>query len=87
MVTRRRSLAGLLVGAGVGYLAWAIASNLENWQFYTIRRWVTGKSAMSEIVEHPADLWIGLFLLALFILLGAISGLAVARLWHSPKQL
>jgi len=37
-------------GAAVGYLFLTVAANLEDWQFYTLRWVVTGRSAMSEIV-------------------------------------
>src|SRR5262249_50230051 len=55
------------VGSCIGYTACATAANLEDFQFYTIRSWATGKEAMSEIVEHPADRWIIIGLVSLFV--------------------
>jgi hypothetical protein len=48
-------LFAVVVGGWAGYFAATIAANLEDIQFYAIRRWVTGKSVLMEIVYHPAD--------------------------------
>jgi hypothetical protein len=66
------------VGGATGYLCLTILANLEDWQFYTLRSLVTGKSAMYEIVDHPADAWVVPVLLVLFIFTGAASGVLVA---------
>jgi hypothetical protein len=66
-------------GAFVGYIALTIFANLEAWQFYTIRRTLTGETAMSRIVAHPADRWIILGLFVSFVFGGAFSGFWVAR--------
>jgi hypothetical protein len=63
-----------------------IAANLENWQFYSIRTFVTGKSVMSEIVIHPADRWVVPVLLVVFISLGSALGILIAR-WFRPAAL
>jgi len=52
---------------------------MEAWQFYTIRSTLTGETAMSRIVAHPADRWIVLGLFTSFVFGGAFAGFWVAR--------
>jgi hypothetical protein len=66
-------------GAFVGYACLTILANLEDWQFYTIRSFVTGETAMSEITQHPADRWVMHGLVFGFILGGAAVGFWLAR--------
>jgi len=66
-------------GALVGYVSLVIFANLESWQFYTIRSAITGESAMSRIIAHPADPWIKLGLFAAFIGGGFAAGIWLAR--------
>ena len=79
-----RYVVSALVGALGGYLACNIAANLEEFQFYAVRRWATGKSAMADIVHHPADAWIIPAIAALFILSGAVLGV-FARCWYRSQ--
>ena len=67
-----------LTGACIGYLLWTTAANIEDFEFYAIRRWVSNKSVMSEIVLHPADKWIGIGLAGILILGGATIGMLIA---------
>jgi hypothetical protein len=67
-------------GAFAGYAALTILANLEPWDFYTIRSALTGETAMSRIIEHPADRWIILGLFISFIFGGAFAGFWIARL-------
>lgn len=69
-----------LMGAFHGYVVWVIASNSEDWAFYTIRSAVTGKKAMSEICDHPADVWVWYALFWLPVILGAVIGLLASGL-------
>lgn len=66
-------------GAFVGYVFLMVLANLEDWQFYTIRSFVTGETAMSKITEHPADRWVMLGLVFSFVLGGAVVGFCFAR--------
>ena len=68
-----------LAGAAVGYLGLFILANVEDWQYYTIRSLATGKTVMSEIVEHPADRWVAPVLFATFISIGSALGILTAR--------
>src|SRR5262249_14675971 len=70
---------GILIGTCGGYLAFVLAYNLEDWPFYRLRSWVTGKTAIAEIIEQPADDWITLVLLLLLILSGVTIGIFIAR--------
>jgi hypothetical protein len=70
-------------GAAVGIVCYIIAGNLEDWPFYAIRSRITGSSAMSQIVEHPADAWVTRLLLVAFVSLGASLGVLIARLGKS----
>jgi hypothetical protein len=72
-----------IAGAAVGYFCLAIAANAEDWQFYTLRSYITGRTAMSEIVHHPTDRWVMAVLLAVSILGGAVAGVLAAR-WFEP---
>ena len=83
MYSRIRYILAALAGAAAGYACMTIAANLEDWQFYTIRSLVIGRSAMSEIVAHPADKWIVPVLLVVFVSLGATLGVCLARLGKS----
>jgi hypothetical protein len=74
----RYVLAGL-AGAVAGYMGLTVWANLERWQFYSVRSLVTGRSAMSEIVAHPADRWVVIALFAAFIGGGAAVGILAAR--------
>lgn len=76
-----------LVGEAVGYLCLFILANAEDWQYYTIRSFVTGKTAMSDIIMHPADRWIAPILFVTFIFSGSILGILTAikrRRTNSP---
>ena len=66
-------------GAFVGYVLLTILANMEDWQFYTIRSTITGETAMSQIVQHPADRWISLSLFIIFVFGGAFAGFWIAR--------
>jgi hypothetical protein len=66
-------------GAFLGYVCLTIFANLEGWQFYTIRSLVTGETAMSRIIEHPADRWVVRSLFFVFVLGGAFVGMWLAR--------
>ena len=66
-------------GALLGYVTWAILASLENFQFYTIRRTLTGETNMPEIIDHPADRWIVLGLFLSFIFGGVFVGFWIAR--------
>ena len=68
-----------LGGAFLGYVLWHLLGSLEDWQYYAIRSAVTGETAMSSIIAHPADRWVvwGLFLG--FIFGGTFAGFAIAR--------
>jgi hypothetical protein len=82
--TRVRAVRAALAGAAggiCGYLACAVAANLEAYQFYTVRRWVTGESVMSSIVQHPADRWVTPAIVILFVSVGVAAGV-VASLRH-----
>ena len=68
-----------LVGAACGYVALTVFANLEDWQFYSIRSFVTGKESMSEIVQHPLDQWVMPFLLIAFVIAGALLGYSFGR--------
>jgi hypothetical protein len=72
-------LAGV-IGVFVGYSACTVAGNLEEYPFFTIRQWVTGKTVMSEIVHHPASKWIIPILVSFFVLGGATVGV-LTWLW------
>ena len=76
-----------MAGSVIGYILLTILANLEQWQFYTIRSFVTGRTAMSEIVEHPADGWVQLILLLVFTFGGLYAGLRIARRTDLVKQL
>jgi hypothetical protein len=75
----------VLMGAGCGELAFRFAGSLENFPFYTLRHWVTGKSVMSEIVYHPADNWIIPAVEVFFDLSGVALGLLLAWLLQPIK--
>ncbi len=80
--SRPRSWRTILYGLGgafLGYVGLTILANLEDWQFYTIRSFVTGEIAMSEITQHPADRWVMFSLIFGFILGGAAVGFWLAR--------
>jgi len=79
MQSKLRYTLAFLAGVAGGYACLTIAANLEDWQFYTIRSFVTGKTVMSEIVAHPADRWIAPMLLVVFGFLGGALGLLFAR--------
>lgn len=74
-----RYILAALVGAVGGYLCLIVAANLEDWQFYTIRSFVTGQSVMSQIVEHPADRWVVPVLSVVFVSFGSALGIFLAR--------
>jgi hypothetical protein len=74
-----RNTLGGLTGAAIGYFALCIAANLENWQFYTLRSFVTGRTAMSQIVADPADRWVTPVLLVLFVSGAAVAGALFTR--------
>ena len=75
-----------LAGACCGYLACTVAANLEQFQFYTIRQWVTGKTAMSEIIYHPADRWIIPAIVGFFVLSGAGWGMLIVWWFQTGKR-
>jgi hypothetical protein len=66
-------------GALLGYVCLTILANLEGWQFYAIRSLVTGETAMSRIIEHPADCWVVRSLFFIFVLGGTLVGMWQAR--------
>jgi len=74
-----RYILAVVGGAIAGYVALTIAANLEDWQFYSLRSLVTGRSAMSEIVDHPADRWVIPLLLAVFVGGGAVAGVLLVE--------
>ena len=74
-----RSLYAALCGAALGYLACTVVANLEDFQFYTIRSWATGKTAMSDIVRHPADRWACMLMVLGPVVGGAIAAIALER--------
>jgi hypothetical protein len=74
-----------IVGGCVGYFAAFIAANLEDIQFYTIRRWVTGKSVLMEIVHHPADRWTTTIVVSLFVFTGASFAMLIVWRFESTK--
>lgn len=78
MLTAIRKAVAAIGGALVGYLCLTVMANLERWQFHSIRSWVTGKSAMSDIVAHPADQWVIPVLLVAFVCGGAACGVWIA---------
>ena len=75
-----------LAGAAVGYFCCVFAANLEDWQFYSIRSFVTGRTAMSEIVAHPADGWVFDVIWTLFVAGGATVGVLVAQQFQSGRR-
>jgi hypothetical protein len=75
-----------LGGALIGYIFFTILANLEPWQFYTIRSFVTGKTAMSDITAHPADPWVQLGLFLGFIFGGTYVGFRIARRQRTTLQ-
>jgi hypothetical protein len=79
-----RTVAFGLAGALNGYGVLTILANLEDWQFYTLRSFVTGETAMSEITQHPADWWLRMILLFSAVLGGATAGFWIAR--RQPKD-
>lgn len=80
----RRYFVGGFAGAAAGSLCLTVVAHLEEWQFYTVRALVTGRSAMSQIVAHPADRWVVLAHFGVFILGGAIVGMLAAN-WFPSK--
>jgi hypothetical protein len=74
-----------LAGSAVGYACLSVIANLEDRPFYALRSFVTQRSAMSEIVTHPADRWIVPVLLAGSVSLGAASGVLIAKRSRPPK--
>jgi hypothetical protein len=84
---RQRYIVRGLVGAAVGFTLWIIAGNREDLSFYTIRSFVTGKTAMSEIMEHPADPWVYWGLVTVFIGGGAALGALTAWLFRPRRGL
>lgn len=71
-----RTVLAAVAGGVCGYLACTVAANLEDFQFYTARRWATGESAMSRIVQHPADRWVTPAIVILFVSAGVLVGTA-----------
>jgi hypothetical protein len=67
-----------LLGAFAGFLLLTVAANLEQWQFYTIRSYATGKTVMSEIVAQPANKWIYFILYVVSIGGGVVTGVLFA---------
>lgn len=74
-----RYLIAAFLGGIVGFGGFILAGNMENFGFFRIRQWITGKTVMSEIIHHPADQWIIPVLELLFILIGTISGILFAK--------
>lgn len=78
------------LGLIIGYVCFWIAANVEDWSFYTIRRLVTGETAMSKITQHPADKWIMPALLFLFCVVGTTVGffisLGFVRTWPQRED-
>ena len=74
-----------LAGAATGFAGLTVLANLENFSLYTIRSLVTGKRAMSEIVNHPADRWVVPVLLAMFLIGGAATGVALIK-WSYRRR-
>lgn len=72
-------LLGVTIGASFGVVGWIIGANLEDWQFHTIRSWITGETVMSEIIQHPADIWVCYTIFGLCILFGGFGGVVLAR--------
>jgi len=75
------------MGAIGGLFVVTALANCEPWSFYTVRRIITGKNAMGEIVQHPVDPFISPFLLVLFTLAGLTVGFALGRRKLKTNQL
>lgn len=68
-----------VIGAFFGFVLLTVLASMESRPFYTIRSTLTGESAMSRIVAHPADDWILLGLASGFILGGTYAGFRISR--------
>jgi hypothetical protein len=64
----RRYFLAAVIGAGCGFVAFVVAGNMEYSAFFSIRQSVTGQSALSGIVSHPADRWIIPAIMVVFVL-------------------
>jgi hypothetical protein len=72
---------GFSVGGAIGYLACCVIAAMEEFPFFAIRRLITGKPTMSQIILEPADGWIIPSVTALLVLAGGLTGnLVVQRL-------
>jgi hypothetical protein len=74
-----RYILAALTGAAVGCFVLVVAANMEGRPFYTLRALVTSRTAMREILAHPADRWVLPALLAVFVTGGAVTGVLLAR--------
>lgn len=67
-----------VAGVTIGFVALFVYANSEDWVYYSARSFVTGRTAMSEIVDHPADFWVCLAIPAVFLTVGGVVGVAIA---------
>jgi hypothetical protein len=71
-----------IAGALFGYFACFVYANSEDVMYYSLRSYITGETALSKIVDHPADRWIGFIVLNLFLLCGASLGVLVRMIFR-----
>lgn len=74
-----RTITGGLVGATLGYACLTVLANAEPWPYYTIRSFVTGETAMIQIVQHPADWWVRAAMYFGVPVVGALVGMRWVR--------
>ncbi|MDB5340423.1 MAG: hypothetical protein JWN70_6042 [Planctomycetaceae bacterium] len=79
-----RTFVYALVGLFCGFMCLTVFRNLEDWPFYTIRSFVTGKTAMYDITEHPADRWVMVGLPFVFLFGGAFIGILFSKKQRNP---
>ena len=72
-------LAAVLIGAAVGYFLFFVIAGAEDWEFYTIHSLITGRPAMTPVMEQSGDLWIPSALCAMLVGVGAASAFWVAK--------
>ena len=73
-----RFLLSAIGGAAVGYVCLVIYGNSEDRVFYSLRSWATGQSAMSQIVQPPADWWVYLGVWVALVGGGVMIGILLA---------
>ena len=77
----------VVFGAGNGFFVAIVVGNFENFAFYSVRSWVTGRTAMSDIVRHAADGWIIPAIYGLLVVTGAAVAIIAARLLQASKPI